>query len=114
MSDACPIFDCLLNRYRCSTKCEEPDTSLRYQAAYSTALLRELQALVNWIHAHASAAHDWSGIWIGIQVDHKSGSVARGQKAGGMSCKDLEGTASNTASCPAKRFVIRIHSKQHD
>lgn len=57
--------------------------------------------LVPWIHAHASAAHDWSGLWIGIKVDSKIGSIARGQKAGGMSCEGLEGTANIMASCPA-------------
>lgn len=56
---------------------------------------------MNWIHAHASAAHDCE-IWMGTKVEHNSGSGARGQKAGGMSCESLEGTANNiTASCPA-------------
>ncbi len=57
------------------------------------ALLRELQALVNCIHAHTSDARDWSGIWIGTKVDNNNGSVAHGEKAGGMSCEALEGTA---------------------
>ena len=62
------------------------------------------------MHAHASAPHDWSGIWTGKKVYSKYGSVAHGHKAGDMSFEGLEGTANNITASGAALF----HSKQHD
>ena len=62
---------------------------------------------MSYIHAPGSDAHDGDGICIGTIVDDKGGIVAHGQKADGLSCEGLEGTATNIMASGAALSIAK-------